>query len=129
MIAYVNHRGFPLPQFGISSRRPVPCNHAIGISFEEEQIAAVGLAEARCLLQHRLEYGLQFAGRTADHLENLERRRLPLQCLGKLAHTRLKLLLELARVRLELLFRCRSRFLRAAEMTHARRPKLGVRRS
>src|SRR5262249_25069518 len=71
MIAYVNHNGFPLPQFGISSRRPVPCDHAIGISFEKEQIAAVGLAEARCLLQHRLEYGLQFAGRTADHLENL----------------------------------------------------------
>src|SRR5262245_59847208 len=45
------------------------------------------------------------------------------------SRVRLKLLLELARVRLELLFRCRLRFLRPAEMTHAGRPKLRIRRS
>jgi hypothetical protein len=37
-------------------------------------------------------------------------------------------LLQLACVRLELLFRCRLRFLRPAEMTHAGRPKLRIRR-
>src|SRR5215510_14117208 len=41
----------------------------------------------------------------------------------------LKLLLELARVRLELLFRRSLRFLRPAELTHAGRPKLRIRRS
>src|SRR5262249_57396956 len=49
--------------------------------------------------------------------------------LGELARTRLKLLLELARVRLELLFRRSLRFLRPADMTHAGRPKLRIRRS
>src|SRR5262249_58007522 len=75
------------------------------------------------------EHRLQIARRGRDDLQHLGRRRLPLQRLGKLARTRLKLLLQLARVCLELLFRCRLRFLRPAEMTHAGRPKLRIRRS
>src|SRR6516225_3798924 len=114
---------------GVGRRRIIERSRMKRVPVIQVQCAELGLAEARCLLQHRLEYGLQFAGRTADHLENLGRRRLPLQCLGKLARTRLKLLLQLARVRLELLLRCRLRFLRPAELTHAGRPKLRIRRS
>src|SRR5215471_14670941 len=43
--------------------------------------------------------------------------------LGELTGTRLKLLLKLARVGLELLFRRGLRFLRPAEMTHAGHPQ------
>src|SRR5262245_45485721 len=43
--------------------------------------------------------------------------------LGELASTRLKLLLEFARVRLNVLFRRSLRLLRPAELTHADRPQ------
>src|SRR5262245_50628359 len=93
------------------------------------QYAEHGLADAGRIFEHRLEHRLQLAGRTADDLKDLGRRCLLLPRLGKLARTCLKLLLELARVRLELLFRRRLRFLRPAELTHAGRPELRIRRS
>src|SRR5262245_20783695 len=100
---------------------------ADGVSLTEVHRAELGLADARCVGQYSLEHGLQIAGRARDDAEHLIGRRLPLLRLGELARTRLKLLLELARVGLELLFRCRLRFLRPAEMTHAGRPKLRIR--
>src|SRR5262245_40966221 len=92
------------------------------------QYAEHGLADAGRIFEHRLEHRLQLAGRTADDLKDLGRRCLLLPRLGKLARTCLKLLPELSRVRLELLFRRRLRFLRPAELTHAGRPKLRIRR-
>src|SRR5262249_15473416 len=90
----------------------------------------LGLAKPRRVRQDRIEDRPQFAGRAADDLKDLGRRRLLLKRLGKvpprlgeLAGTRLKLLLQLARVRLELLFRRSLRFLRRVKMTHARRPQ------
>ena len=54
-----------------------------GISFAKEQVAKFGLAEPRRVRQYSLEYGLQLAGRAADNLEHLGRRRLLLQCFGE----------------------------------------------
>src|SRR5262245_20990486 len=77
----------------------------------------------RRVRQYRVEHRLQVAGRARDDAQHLGRRCLLLPRLGKLARTRLKLLLQLARVRLELLFRRRLRFLRPADMTHAGHPQ------
>src|SRR5262249_52866299 len=79
---------------------------------------------------------LKLAPRTADDLEHLGGRALLLQCLGKvpprlgeLTGARLKLLLQLARVRLELLFRRSLGFLRRVKMTHVGRPRARICRS
>src|SRR5262252_50642 len=103
---------------------------ADGVSLTEVHRAELGLADARCVRQYSLEHGPQIAGRARYYLQYLRGRGLPLQRVGKvrpglgeLACARLKLLLELARVRLELLFRRGLRFLRPAELTHAGRPQ------
>ena len=45
----------------------------------------LGVADADCILQHGLKHRRKIAGRAADNLEHLRRRRLLLQRLGKLA--------------------------------------------
>jgi hypothetical protein len=54
-----------------------------------EQRAELGFTDARCVLQHCLEYGLQLAGRAADDLQDLGCRRPLLQRFKKLARARL----------------------------------------
>ena len=66
-------------------------NDAKCISLAEIQIAELGLADARRVLQHGLEHRLQLAGRAADDLQHLRGRRLLLQRLGELARARLHL--------------------------------------
>src|SRR5262249_16297059 len=60
-------------------RRVVQRNAPERIAFVQEQIAELGLADARRVRQHRLEHRLKLAWRTADYLENLRRRGLLLQ--------------------------------------------------
>src|SRR5262249_31210455 len=93
------------------------------------QHAELCLADAKCILQHGAEDRLKVAGRARNDAQHFGGRRLLLQRLGKFARTRLKLLLQLARVRLELVFRCRLRVLGRVKMTHAGRPELRIRRS
>src|SRR5262249_52624780 len=104
-------------------------NGAKAVAFIEIKDAKLGLTKLRRVRQHRCEYRLQLAGRAGDDAQHLGGCGLLVPRLGKLARTRLKLLLELACVRLELLFRRSLRFLRPAELTHAGRPKLRIRRS
>ena len=47
--------------------------------FTQLQSAEFGLADTDCVLQHRLEYRLQFAGRRTDDAQHLRRGRLLLQ--------------------------------------------------
>jgi hypothetical protein len=82
MITYVNHK-LPLPPLDIGRRCTVQRGHAEGISLAKEQIAELGLAEPGRVRQQGLEHALQLAGRAADNLEDLRRRRLLLQCVGK----------------------------------------------
>src|SRR5215475_15837860 len=89
----------------------------------EIEVAEPSLANAHCIGQHGLEYVLKLAWRTRNDAQHLGGRRLLLQRLGELSRTLLKLLLQLARVRLELLFRRSLRFLRRVKMTHVGRPK------
>ena len=49
-----------------------------------KQIAELGLADARRVLQHGLEHRLQFARRTGDDLQHLGGRGLLLQRLGEI---------------------------------------------
>src|SRR5215831_2327766 len=116
-------------EYGIASpcfdecRRAVQRNCAERIALEQIQHSERCFADTRRIRQHGLEYRLQVAWRAGDDVQHLRSRCLLLPCLGKLARARLKLLLQLARGRLELLFRCGLRFLRPAEMTHAGHPQ------
>src|SRR5215831_12140248 len=110
-------------------RHIVSCDPAKQITITKKQRAEFRLANMDCISEHCLENGFELGGRTADDLQHLGCRALLLPRLGELTGARLKLLLELACVRLELLFRCRLRFLGPAEMTHAGRPKLRIRLS
>src|SRR5690349_20834999 len=58
---------------------------------ESKQNSEIGLADAHRVLQHRAEDRLQFAGRAANHTEDLGCRRLLLQGLAELARARLHL--------------------------------------
>jgi hypothetical protein len=49
-----------------------------------EQCPELGLAKAHRVLQHRVEYRLQLAGRTADDLQDLRCGRLPLERFAQL---------------------------------------------
>ena len=64
------------------------------IALAKKQVAELGLADARRILQHGLEHGLQFAGRTADDAQHLRRRRLLLQRLAQLVGANLDLLFQ-----------------------------------
>src|SRR5215472_16371199 len=86
-------------------------------------------AEQREVAHDSVEYGLHIRWQARNDAQYLCGGPLLPQRLGEFPRARLELLLKLARVRLELLFRCRLRFLRPAEMTHAGRPKLRIRRS
>ena len=50
----------------------------------QEQIAELGLADARRILQHGFEHRLQLAGRTGDDLQHLRGRGLLLQRLAQI---------------------------------------------
>src|SRR5215470_617861 len=50
----------------------------------EIEVAEPSLANAHCIGQHGLEHRLKLAGRTADDLQHLRRRRLLLQRLDEL---------------------------------------------
>jgi hypothetical protein len=52
--------------------------------FGKPQVAELGSANARCILQHRLEYRLQFAGRRADDFKHISSGGLLLQRLAQL---------------------------------------------
>src|SRR5262245_54484319 len=93
------------------------------VTLAEIQARKLGVAQTCRVRHYGIEDGLQFSGRTADDFKHVGRRRLLLPRLGELTGACLKLLLELARVRLELLFRRSLRFLRPAEMTHAGHPQ------
>ena len=54
-------------------------NHAKGICVVQVEISENGLADARCALQHGLEYRSQLAGRGADNPQHLRRGFLSLQ--------------------------------------------------
>jgi hypothetical protein len=54
------------------------------LAVEPEQRAELGLADARRVLQHSLEYWLQFAGRAADDLEHVGGRGLLVQRFAQL---------------------------------------------
>src|SRR5262249_9804212 len=108
-----------------SRRRSVGGNDAERIAFTQRGDAELGSANLYRIRQHGLKHRLKFAGGTRDDSQHLRGRRLLLQRLAELARERLKLLLKIARVRLELLFRRSLRFLRRVKMTHAGRPKRG----
>ena len=55
------------------------------IALPQPQDAKLGLADARGILQHRLKYRLQIAGRSADDAQHLRGCGLLLRRFGKLA--------------------------------------------
>jgi hypothetical protein len=75
--------GFTLPQLGVGSRGAVVRNMSERTIFVQRHGAEVRLAYAGRVFQHRPEYRLQFARRTADDLENLRGRGLLLQGFAK----------------------------------------------
>ena len=80
-------------------------NDAKCVSLAEIQIPELSVADARRVLQHRLEHGLQIAREAADDLQHLGGGRLLLQRLCKV----LARLGELAGARFELFFQLRER--------------------
>src|SRR5262245_22645795 len=100
------------------------------LSIAEIHVSERSLANAHRVREYGLEDRRQLPGRRRDDLQHLRCRRLLLKHLGEvpprlgeLARACLKLQLELARVRLELLFRRSLRFLRRVKMTHAGHPQ------
>ena len=69
---------------GPCGRRSVNRRQSKCIRFIKEQIAELGLADARGILKHGLEHRLQFAGRRTYDLQHFGRRRLLLQQLGEI---------------------------------------------
>src|SRR5262249_52516036 len=68
-------------QFG---RLIVSRDWAKQVAITETERAEFRMANTDCIRQHRLKNGFELAGRTANDLENLRGRRLPLQRLCKL---------------------------------------------
>ena len=66
-----------------SRRRVVQGNSSIRIAFEQYHAAELGLANARCILQHGLENRLQLSRRAGDDAQHLRGRGLLLRGLGK----------------------------------------------
>jgi hypothetical protein len=77
-------RRVALRQLVPSPRRVVQRNAPERIAFVQEQIAELGFADARSILQHGLKYGLQIARRTGNHAQHPRSRGLLLQRLGEL---------------------------------------------
>src|SRR6516165_5728011 len=86
-----------LMPLGIRHRRTMGRDGAKGISLAQNQIAEFCIAEARCILQHRLEYRLQIARRGTDDLQYLRGRRLLLERFTEITRA-LAQLVEQARV-------------------------------
>ena len=61
------------------------CDDAKFVAFAKPKIAEFGLADARCILQDRLENRLQVSGRRADDTQNFRCSRLLLQRLVQFA--------------------------------------------
>src|SRR5262249_11747550 len=74
-IAEFNQRLPPIP-LDKCSRRTVHRDRAKGISLAQEQVAKLGIAQSRRILQHGLEHGLELARRTADDTQDLRGRGL-----------------------------------------------------
>ena len=53
------HPHFNIRRWSVASSS----DRAEGVAITKIQYAKLGLAYARCVLEHRIEYGLQFAGR------------------------------------------------------------------
>src|SRR5262249_14100801 len=75
---------FARARLDIRGRGVVSSNRAEAISLPDVQRADLRLAEAHRVFQHRLEYRLQLARRTADDLQHLGGRRLLLQRFAQL---------------------------------------------
>ena len=77
------------PRTAFQSTSPKPRSQGSPADAELENAASVGkipelsVADARRVLQHRLEHGLQIAREAADDLQHLRGRRLLLQRLGR----------------------------------------------
>src|SRR5262245_13988894 len=74
-------------------------NYAQAVSVAKEQCGKFGIANARCVCQHRIEYRLQFAGRTADDLQHFGGRGLALARLTEFAGELVKLVPQACRGR------------------------------
>ena len=70
--------------FGKCRRRAVQRHRAERVAFEQEQVAELGLADARRVLQHGIEHRLKLARRAADDLQHLRGRGLLLQRLAQI---------------------------------------------
>src|SRR5262249_25974629 len=80
--AGADHR-LALPLLGISRWQVVKRNGTEAIALAQPQDAELGLTDARGILQHRLKYRLQIAGRRADDAQHLGGRGLLLQRLSE----------------------------------------------
>src|SRR6516165_3371705 len=79
--------GVASPFLGIGWRNSVERNRTKAVSLRSIHCAKFGLADARRVRQHGLEYRLQLTGRRTDDLEHLGRCGLLLQCLGEIVGT------------------------------------------
>src|SRR5262249_22499759 len=73
----------PSLEFDKFRRRPEVRRQGKILAIEPEQRAELGLADARRVFQHSLEYWLQFAGRAADDLKHVSSRGLLLEGLAQ----------------------------------------------
>ena len=80
-----SNKGLGEKIFAVLRRSAVYCDDAKFVAFAEPKIAKFGLADARCILQDRLENWLQVSGRRADDTQNFRCGRLLLQGLVPLA--------------------------------------------
>src|SRR5262245_66414715 len=72
-------------------------NRAEGVGVAKVQRGKFSVANARCVCQHRIEYRLQFAGRTADDLQHFGGRGLALARLTEFAGELVKLVPQACR--------------------------------
>jgi hypothetical protein len=73
-----------VPELGKFWRYSKHCTRTPCTIIEPEQHSKIGFADAHRVCQHRLEDRLKLARRSADHLENLRRRRLLLKRFGEI---------------------------------------------
>ena len=78
MRAGAGHRIAPAV-FGEGRRRLIRRNESENVAIPTVDISICGVADADCILQHRVKNRLQFAGRLADDAQHFRGRRLLLQ--------------------------------------------------
>ena len=83
------------PKIGECRRHAEHRSRTPGAVLESKQHTKAGVADAHCVLQHRLEYWLQLARRTRNDAQHLRGRGLLLQCLGKFERPLVELLSEI----------------------------------